>query len=239
MQYILVENKQLFVTIHDYVPAAYRLPQASVISASCNMNICSIVMSPDHITAGTYNWNLWKSISSWCIIGTAHNGVFKGQHTLPFGLKGRFYANVAFYPKGKILCQSFLYVLNGKILCHINGVKSNSGISTLPYIHNKRHIAQHGAKIVTVTYPFFFAVNQGTFSNHGNNRTYSKGRSGYIQTTCNQVISLCTHKNIPIGFQVDFNFGLQLHSFKQLIVGLSYISVGIVFYFCSQIASFL
>ena len=29
--------------------------------------------------------------------------------TLPFGLKGRFYANVAFYPEGKILCQSFLY----------------------------------------------------------------------------------------------------------------------------------
>ena len=61
--------------------------------------------------------------------------------TLPFGLKGRFYANIAFYPKGKILCQSFLYVLNGKILHRTNGVKPNSGdLNTT--IHNGRILRQ-------------------------------------------------------------------------------------------------
>ena len=35
------------------------------------LNNYSILMSPDHITAGAYNWNLWKSLSGWRVIGLA------------------------------------------------------------------------------------------------------------------------------------------------------------------------
>jgi len=55
------------------------------------------------------------------------------------------------------------------------------------------------------------------------------------------IILVCVHiKTIPIGFQVDilytlqesqcnsFNFAFHLHGHKQLIVGLSYILVGVV-----------
>jgi len=45
---------------------------------------------------------------------------------LPFVLKGRFYAMVAFYTKGKILRHSLLYVLNGSILRQTHGVKPNA-----------------------------------------------------------------------------------------------------------------
>ena len=64
---------------------------------------------------------------------------FRG--VLPFALKGRFYAKLAFYLKGKILCQSLLYVLHGKILCNIYGVKPNaSNLNSV--IHNEKILRQ-------------------------------------------------------------------------------------------------
>jgi len=66
---------------------------------------------------------------------------FRGA--LRFGLKGRFYAKLAFYRKGKILCQSLLYVLNGKILRDriLHGVKPNaSNLNSV--IHNGKILCQ-------------------------------------------------------------------------------------------------
>jgi len=60
---------------------------------------------------------------------------------LPFGLKGGFYTKLAFYPRGKILCQSLLYVLGGKILCDINGVKPNAS-NLNSAIHNGKILRQ-------------------------------------------------------------------------------------------------
>jgi len=64
-------------------------------------------------------------------------GVHDFRGMLPFGLKGRFYTKLAFYPKGKTLRQSLLCVLNGKILCDsywaIYGIKPMQCKCYAPY----------------------------------------------------------------------------------------------------------
>jgi len=64
---------------------------------------------------------------------------FRG--VLPFGVKRRFYAKLAFYPKGKILRQPLLYVLNGKILRNLYSIKPNaSNLNSV--IHNGKIYAK-------------------------------------------------------------------------------------------------
>ena len=61
------------------------------------------------------------------------------RDTLPLGLKGRFYAMLPFYSKGKILHHSLFYVLNGKILHQTNGVKPNASNQWEDFTPNPTH----------------------------------------------------------------------------------------------------
>ena len=65
-------------------------------------------------------------IAYYITYGSAHFGVLYYGGNMPLLIKGRFYVDVFFVYKGKILPQCLLCVLNGKILYRVSDVKPNA-----------------------------------------------------------------------------------------------------------------
>ena len=110
------------------------------------------------------------------------------RDTLPLSIKGRFYVMFPFYSKGKISHHSLLYVLNGKILCLTNGIKSNSS-NLYSIIHNGKIYAKphtlHNTRILPLTdIVSMETIKSCVLDNHDNKNKYSDRwqRCSFLQT---------------------------------------------------------